>query len=338
MAYTKPKMYPYTVEVQQNKTIFSRLGTYTAQSTDSDEGSPTYDSSESTNRKDSDSKISPEKNVKSKVTNGYYPHANSTVTRCNTKYFECNTKGVSYRSGLIGYMTIKGIRYFSLSLDAVHSQLTDPGGKIFQNDLLGYEDPITGGARETKEETLEMLDFTSNSSIECLRENSTIIYNAKMCLIFQPVSIIDENPIAMSVEFQRRYTKFNRAITRLRQEKGGKLEGQHMENAIKNIKEMYPPDAKDEAELAVTQFLEANSKKMTEAEMDCKYRLAENKALVWLTENELNTLIYTRPNQEVTLPVPERLQPFLGKEMMPRLYERVRALLYVVLHHSSSII
>jgi hypothetical protein len=302
MSYTSS----YNVIVTKDSVTYSRPFTgYSQQIEDTDDVSPV------------DSKSQPK---------GYkvIPHTNSVVVKCPAKNFACKTVK---RSGLTFYTTIKGVKYFSMAIDETYGTLTDPGGKIFANDEMGYEDPIQGGARETKEETLDMYDYTTNAAFASLKASATVIYNPKMCMVFQPV--VMDDPMKDSVEFHRRYTKFNGAIRKFRESRGGKLAGEELEAKLASF---------EDDEDAIKAFTEENDKKLTVVELDSKYRYAENRGLIWLTENELNTLVTLHPKQEPSMPIPERLIPYLGKGIMPRLYERVRSLLYVVLSNSSSII
>jgi hypothetical protein len=274
---------------------------------------------------DSDDSPSAESKVQLK---GYkiQPHANSIVIKCPASKFESKTVK---RSGITFYTTIKGVRYFAFFIDEAYGTLTDPSGKIFSCDKLGFEDPISGGARETKEETLDIYDYRSPAAIKSLKDSATVIYNPKMCMIFQPIVVDD--PIKISLEYQRRYNKFNKAIKSLRERKGGKLIDDDLEAKLAT----FGADVD-----AMNAFIAVNDTKMTLEELDNKYRYAENSGLIWLSENELNELITWHPKEHLEMPIPERLVPFFPSDvkLMPRLYERCRSLLYVVLSNSSSII
>ena len=297
---------PYSVVVNENSETYSRPFTgYQQPIWSTDESSPVDSKSLSKGSE-------------------LIPHTNSMVVRCKAKVFNCKTVK---RSGLTFYTTIKGVKYFSMAVDETYGTFTDPGGKIFASDEMGYEDPIQGGARETKEETLDIYDYTTPAALKSLKESATVIYNPKMCMVFQPV-IIDD-PMKDSIKYRQRYTKFNSAVRRCRESKGVKLVDDEFDAKVASFGD-------NEEELNT--FVEENDKKLTLIELDNKFRYAENRGFLWLTENELNTLIMLHPKQEPTMPIPERLVPFLGTGIMPRLYERVRSLLYVVLSNSSAII
>jgi (2Fe-2S) ferredoxin len=108
------------------------------------------------------------------------------------------------RAGVIPYTIKKGVKYYCMGYDAKYGTLTDFGGGVKKNENF-----LLAACRELYEESLGLFNFTTKSDMKAIYNNSTIVYDDKMCIIFTYVDV--ENMENIVREFERRYRKVTRS-------------------------------------------------------------------------------------------------------------------------------
>jgi hypothetical protein len=108
------------------------------------------------------------------------------------------THKVFLRAGFIPYTIVDGVKYFCMAYDATYGTLTDFGGCTKKNEPF-----LHAACRELCEESLGVFKFTTQSMIEKVRKNATIVYDRLMCIIFVNLEVKNLNETVQ--DFTHRY-------------------------------------------------------------------------------------------------------------------------------------
>ena len=114
------------------------------------------------------------------------------------------TNKVFLRAGFIPYTVIDGVKYFCMAYDSTYGTLTDFGGSTKKNEPF-----LHAACRELCEESLGVFKFTTASMIEKVRNNSTIVYDRTMCIVFVNLEVKDLNETVQ--DFTQRYSMVSRS-------------------------------------------------------------------------------------------------------------------------------
>lgn len=119
----------------------------------------------------------------------------STI-KCNTS--DLPSLNIFKRAGIILYYTINDVNYFIFGVDSKYGTLTDFGGGVDPG-----ENCIQAGLRELYEESAGLFNYMNKA--DYIRNNSICIYNGASIIIFQKISITQEEIIDICLQYKEIY-------------------------------------------------------------------------------------------------------------------------------------